>query len=169
MSVGFGASMDAIAKQASVSKQTLYSHYPNKRALFQAVITGKCDQYFDEANMPRGSTLHEELMDRGQRMLEMMSDENVQAMMRAVAANVDAHPDVAEHFYQAGPSDLCRRLQSTFERHDPTAKLGPADENASGFVHALAGHLMTGAVMQPKYNPQTPRDHLARTVERFCR
>lgn len=101
-------------------------------------------------------------------MLDMLSDENVQAMMRAIAAKVESHPDVAEHFYQVGPSDLCRQLQSTFARHDPDGRLCPRDENAAAFVHALAGHLMIGAVMQPKYEPLTPPEHLQRTVRRFC-
>src|SRR5690606_8903930 len=36
------ASMDAIAREAGVSKQTTYNHYGNKEALFSDVITQHC-------------------------------------------------------------------------------------------------------------------------------
>ncbi len=42
---GYGAaSMDAIADEAGVSKQTVYSHFGAKDALFQAIIEDKCEQ-----------------------------------------------------------------------------------------------------------------------------
>ncbi len=39
-----GASMDAIAAGAGVSKQTVYSHFGAKEALFEAIIEAKCDE-----------------------------------------------------------------------------------------------------------------------------
>ena len=40
---GYGAaSMDAIANEAKVSKQTVYSHFGAKDALFEAIIESKC-------------------------------------------------------------------------------------------------------------------------------
>ena len=41
---GYGAaSMDSIAAEAGVSKQTVYSHFGSKDALFEAMVRQKCD------------------------------------------------------------------------------------------------------------------------------
>lgn len=38
-----GASMEAIAEAAPVSKPTLYSHFKSKQELFAAVVAGQCE------------------------------------------------------------------------------------------------------------------------------
>src|SRR3712207_4210433 len=47
---GFAAvSMDAVARQAGVSKATLYAHFPSKDALFAAMVAERCDRMAAEA------------------------------------------------------------------------------------------------------------------------
>ena len=169
MSEGFGVSMDKIAKAAGVSKQTLYSHFPNKDALFETVISGKLNAFFDEASMPRNDTLHDELMDRGQRILDLMSDSEVIEMKYALVTSIKKHPHIAELFNEAGPQAICNHLASTFERHDPDQSFAPYDQTAMAFVHALAGHLMFGAMYTPNYVPETPDGFLEAIVARFSR
>ena len=57
LSQGFqGTSMDAVAKRAGVSKQTVYSHFANKEELFKACIGAKVAGYgFDSAAMVEDS------------------------------------------------------------------------------------------------------------------
>ena len=44
---GFGAvSMDAIAREAGVSKATVYAHFAGKEELFGAVVGRECERYF---------------------------------------------------------------------------------------------------------------------------
>src|SRR5215218_9260655 len=52
---GFAAvSMDAVAHQASVSKATLYAHFPGKDALFAAMLAERCDRMAAEASALAG-------------------------------------------------------------------------------------------------------------------
>ena len=44
-----GASVDDIAREAGVSKATLYSYFPDKRLLFQEVARAECRRAADEA------------------------------------------------------------------------------------------------------------------------
>ena len=44
-----GASVDQIARDAGVSKATLYSYFPDKQALFMAVLTMECQLQSDQA------------------------------------------------------------------------------------------------------------------------
>src|ERR1700741_4253504 len=47
LAAGFGAvSMDAIAREAGVSKATVYAHFAGKEELFVAVIGRECERYF---------------------------------------------------------------------------------------------------------------------------
>ena len=47
LAAGFGAvSMDSIAREARVSKATVYAHFGSKEELFGAVIERECERYF---------------------------------------------------------------------------------------------------------------------------
>ena len=47
LAAGFAAvSMDAIAREAGVSKATVYAHFAGKEELFGAVIGRECERYF---------------------------------------------------------------------------------------------------------------------------
>ena len=42
-----GTTMDAVAAEAGVTKPTLYSYFPSKESLFQAMMLGKRDLMLD--------------------------------------------------------------------------------------------------------------------------
>ncbi|HXO91725.1 MAG TPA: helix-turn-helix domain-containing protein, partial [Stellaceae bacterium] len=47
LAAGFGAvSMDSIAREAGVSKATVYAHFAGKEELFGAMIGRECERYF---------------------------------------------------------------------------------------------------------------------------
>lgn len=103
---GFSAtSMDNVAKEASVSKQTVYSHFKNKDALFSAVIALKCQQYqMDEEHILQCQrSLREVLLLIGEQFVRLLHDVEVIAMYRVVMGEVSANIHVAELFYEAGP------------------------------------------------------------------
>jgi len=103
---GFSAtSMDNVAKEASVSKQTVYSHFKNKDALFSAVIALKCQQYqMDEEHILQCQrSLREVLLLIGEQFVRLLHDDEVIAMYRVVMGEVSANIHVAELFYEAGP------------------------------------------------------------------
>ena len=46
------ATTDMIQQAAGVSKSTVYSHYPNKEALFVAVVEAECEQFLTTIRKP---------------------------------------------------------------------------------------------------------------------
>ena len=55
MADGFeGASVDAIARAAGVSKATLYSYFPDKRLLFMEVADTECARQSRQGGAPAG-------------------------------------------------------------------------------------------------------------------
>jgi TetR/AcrR family transcriptional repressor of mexJK operon len=111
-----GTSMDAVAKAAGVSKQTVYSHFDNKEELFQAVISAKVAGYgFDEAAVEEEADLRNVLLAIVRRFVDLLFDPEVVAMHRVVMGEATSQPRVASLFFESGPKHtkaaVCASLQ----------------------------------------------------------
>ena len=111
-----GCTMDMVAKQSGVSKQTVYSHFSNKEALFLAVIEDKCIEYqLDDRHLQTGNyTLMQLLQERGLQIVKLLHDNQVIAIYRVIIGEVNSNPRVAELFYQAGPKHSLEYLSKCF-------------------------------------------------------
>lgn len=114
-----GCSMDMVARHSAVSKQTVYSHFANKEALFIAVIDNKCEQYqLDTVHLEqKKANLKEVLSQVGLQIVRLLHDEQVIAIYRVVIGEVGSNPRVAELFYQAGPQHSLLALARCFQMH----------------------------------------------------
>jgi TetR/AcrR family transcriptional repressor of mexJK operon len=113
------SSMDNVAQSAGVSKQTVYSHFANKEALFMAVIQHKVDQYQldGETEACQQLTLDVRLQNIAHRFVKLLQDPEVCAMYRVVIGEFKTAPQAAEIFYRAGPQHgfdmLCDVLEQS--------------------------------------------------------
>lgn len=117
LTCGFsGCSMEMVAKQSGVSKQTVYSHFSNKEALFLAVIEDKCDEYqLDDRHLEVADcSLIQVLRERGLQIVKLLHDDQVIAIYRVIIGEVNSNPRVAELFYQAGPKHSLDYLTKCF-------------------------------------------------------
>lgn len=98
-------SMDLVASQSGVSKQTVYSHFSNKDALYLAVIDMKCQEYtFSLQSMQAESPAIEDVFAQlARQFIRLMLDDEVIAMYRVVIGESKTNPHVAEMFFEAGP------------------------------------------------------------------
>jgi TetR/AcrR family transcriptional repressor of mexJK operon len=111
-----GCSMEMVAKQSGVSKQTVYSHFSNKEALFLAVIEDKCAEYkLDDRHLEvEDYDLAQVLRERGLQIVKLLHDNQVIAIYRVIIGEVNSNPRVAELFYQAGPKHSLEYLAKCF-------------------------------------------------------
>jgi AcrR family transcriptional regulator len=111
------ASMDEIAREAGVSKATVYSYFPDKRLLFTEMY---------QAEMLRLADSVVELSDfdiaparamyvAGQRMLEYLTSDFALAMYRICVAETPRFPEIGQAFYDGGP-ELGRARFGTYLR-----------------------------------------------------
>jgi len=112
LAAGFGAvSMDTIAREAGVSKATVYAHFAGKEELFGAVIDRECERYFARFSPgeldPRD--VRASLTVLGRRFLELLLSPDGIALYRIILAEVTRFPRLGEVFWQAGPER--QRLQ----------------------------------------------------------
>ena len=104
-------SMDLIAKQADVSKQTVYSHFGNKEALFSAAIEQKCDSYLMlDFSLEEGVDLDELLLSVARRFIRMLTSKEALAVHKICAFESKSYPELSELFYQAGPERLTNEV-----------------------------------------------------------
>ena len=106
LAAGFGAvSMDTIARDAGVSKATVYAHFGSKEELFGAVIERECERYFDRFSAgeldPRD--VRASLTILGRRFLELVLSPDAIALHRIMVGEVTRFPVLGEVFWRAGP------------------------------------------------------------------
>lgn len=152
MEHGFeGASVDEIARAAGASKATLYSYFPDKRQLFEAVVQSRCSQ--QGAVMCSGNPggpIEATLRQMAHTFASFLYSPSAQEMFRVCIAEAGRFPDLGRAFYEAGPAQARARLVEFFkgaaERgelviDDPTiaAEQFVALCKAGGFLRALLG------------------------------
>lgn len=101
-----GASVDDIAREAGVSKATLYSYFPDKRLMFLAVARAECQRQADEAVMliDFSASPRKVLTAAGERIVEFLLSEFSQRMFRICVAEADRFPELGRAFYESGPA-----------------------------------------------------------------
>ena len=109
-----GASMEAIAEAAPVSKPTLYNHFEGKQELFAAVIADQC-----AALLSTLSGVQTELRDpvAGLKAIAhafvdlVYADESIQ-LYRLIIAEQQNFPELGELIYRSGPEPVLRQVSS---------------------------------------------------------
>lgn len=112
-----GASVDEIAREAGVSKATLYSYFPDKRLLFMECACAQCNRQADEAIVAIDFTRppREVLPIAGRKLLDFMLSDIGQKIFRVCVAESDRFPELGQRFYESGPLLVRRALVSYFE------------------------------------------------------
>ena len=143
---GYGAaSMDAIAAEAGVSKQTVYSHFGAKEALFEAIIEDKCDQLLApvfEAFRP-GQDHARALNEVARRFLSVILAPPSTALFRVIVAESVRFPELANAFYRAGPQTAVDNLAGYLKELNKAGVIATNDPVASArqFFALLRGDL----------------------------
>lgn len=124
-----GASVDQIARDAGVSKATLYSYFPDKQALFMAVLTSQCQMQSDQAMgieiLQR--PVPEALYAIAQSFLSfLMSDFSIQ-VFRVCVAESGRFPDLGRAFYDSGPKQVLDQIAAYLSSEKVARELDIAD------------------------------------------
>lgn len=158
---GYGAvSMDAIAREAGVSKATLYAHFASKDRLFATIINEACRQNFVVGDfLPADAPdLAAALTALGQRMLRFLLEDRALAISRVVTAESMRFPELGRAFYQNGPEVFRRAFGQWLVTQAAAGRLSVPDPAiaADQFVGMLRG---TGVYMRASLGlPPPPTD-----------
>ena len=147
-----GASVDAIAQQAGVSKATLYSYFPDKRLLFQEASKSECARQTEEAQQTLSpeTPAPEMLRFVAEKIVEFISSDFGQALFRIGVAEAARFPEIGREFYQSGPMLLRERLGEYLRAAAERGELAigdfdlAADQFASLCCADIQGRLLYG-------------------------
>ncbi len=110
---GFEATtMDAIAREANVSKATVYAHAKNKQELFAAIVRGKSSLVYQSVEADDAATLgaEEALKLFARRFIEVIMAPEAQCMYRVVVAEAPRNPELGRIFFEQGPKVVIDRV-----------------------------------------------------------
>ncbi len=106
------ASVDDIAREAGVSKATIYAYFPDKQLLFLEVAHMECRRQVEdaEASITAEVPVRDMLMGVGEKITSVMMSDASRHMFRIVVAEAERFPLLARDMYQFGPALILGRL-----------------------------------------------------------
>ena len=135
------SSMDAIAADANVSKRTVYNHFPGKRELFQAVVSG----LYEGFRSADGQSLlsHDQPPEKAlpvflRSLLVHMRRQEVRGLLRLVIAEHQRFPELSQDYLEGGKSHAYALLDDYIAAQHARGRLNAPDP------HVVATQLLGG-------------------------
>ena len=106
------ASVDDIAREAAVSKATIYAYFPDKQLLFLEVARCECHRQTEaaEASVDGHVPVRLMLTIAADRIVSFLMSEFGQRMFRIVVGEGERFPGLGREFYEYGPGLIHDRL-----------------------------------------------------------
>lgn len=141
---GFGATgMDAIAKEADVSKATVYSYYEDKSSLFADVMVRMCEEIGGHRPLEGlvGASPEETLRAVALYFLESVLEALRRQVLQRVVAESREFPELGKKFWETGPGRVEAFVASYLADATRRGLLDVDDpaRAAASFVGQLAG------------------------------
>jgi len=164
-------SMDAVAKQSGVSKQTVYSHFQNKDVLYNAVIETKCEEYRIEkaAICIDSNPLSDILYSIASSFIQLLNDKRVIAMYSVVIGESKNNLHLAQLFYDAGPLHSVNLVKDLLIKHPESRLLEcNAKELSTDFFNLLKGnyHMLSMLGLAYEQKPEDLEAYARRVVDK---
>jgi AcrR family transcriptional regulator len=100
-----GATMDAVATEAGLTKPTLYTYFPSKDDLFQALMLAKRDLMLDVFDHPSGSMVAD-LWAFSWAYADTVMRPDMLSLARLIIGEVTRFPEIGRAYQASGPDHL---------------------------------------------------------------
>ena len=123
-----GASLEAVARAAGVSRVTLYSHFADKEALFEAAIRREMERLAaTQRPLPEGVSLRDGLIAFGAGLMAYLTSPDAVNFYSVLAGELRRHPDLARSFFNLGPGVTRKNLSAILAVASAKRELDIAD------------------------------------------
>lgn len=164
---GYGrASVDRIARDAKVSKATIYTRFPSKDALFTAVIDReRRRRHLDDVLTDEGQDFEIRLRIWAGNILTLFIDPVTVSVYRNVVAESPHFPELGRAFYRSAPSVTRDNLARLLADRGAEAglKIDDPQQAAADFIGLLRGDLHLRALLDVDH--QADAAEIRRTVD----
>lgn len=119
-----GAPIEAIAARSGVSKVTVYGHFGDKQAIFDALLAREFERVSDriEKATETDGPLEQRLVSFGEELVRGMTESCHLALDRTVALESQRNPELGRRFFANGPGRMqqimARVLADAQARHE---------------------------------------------------
>lgn len=167
-------SVEAVAKASGVSKMTIYSYFPTKKALFEATIGRRIDAAFDfqsDVELPPDDP-RKALALLGHHFLALIRAEDVIRKQRVLFAEAGVQSYACSAFFSQGPLNIVARVRDFLDSAVAVGSLAPHDTGAGAdqFLSLFLGSAHIQAMLGlGKPRPEEDERLLARNVEMFMK
>ena len=138
-----GASIEAIAMAAPVSKPTLYNHFKSKQELFAAVIAAQCAALLSTLADVKAefSDPVAGLKSIADAFVDLIYAEEALQLYRLIIAEQQQFPELGELIYRAGPEPVLGQLSAYLAELNASGTLRVDDVETSSrlFLDMLKG------------------------------
>jgi TetR/AcrR family transcriptional repressor of mexJK operon len=169
--------MADVARQAKVSKQTVYSHFGSKEALLEQMIRSQVEQYFLRLPLPEEDSFIAHLEALALGFLHLILDPETLAMQRLIIAEAKNQPELGQLFYDNGPRPVIEKMCALLEAQcEQLPAMQESAEAAMDFFNLIKGgeHFfqLIGVTNSPFLTTTCVNNETAyvkRAVEKFLR
>ena len=147
-----GASTDAIASEARVSKQTLYAYYPSKEVLLIDVLRHLIHEdpqnqlaTMDEVSLSTPDEVRRALGFLAQGLIASLMQPDYLALIRVVIAETPRLPQLGSLFRSVVPERVLENVSAILEGAQRGGVIGVVDPDAASRM--FAGALLTYAIL----------------------
>ncbi len=166
-------SMDEVAQQAGVSKQTVYAHFGSKDDLFTHCIESKCVVATRIPDTLEGQDPHQVLMEFLRAFTEMVHSEEALYVYRLCVTQAESHPDLSRRYYEAGPLRVQRVLATYLAKLHQQGRLSLPDPMLAAEQLLLMGrgmkHLACELGLPCAESPRQSEQRLSSALDLFLR
>ena len=159
-----GATMDAVASEAGLTKPTVYSYFPSKESLFSAMMLGKRDRMLDVFEHPSPEGMVMDLYTFAWDYADTVMRPDLLALARLIIGEVQRFPEIGRAYQASGPDHVLRGIMHYLEarREDGLLDFDDAELAAQDLWGLVLSAPRTQALYMPDRLPD--RSELARYV-----
>ncbi len=156
---GYRASVERVATEAGVARQTLYNHFPCKADLFGEVVRQATAALLIALDASQLS-LRERLLRFGTMYRDKVLSAEGLGFFRTLAAETTRFPELAASFYRSGPAQTAARLSAVLKEAMVKGELrsGSPEFAANMLLSMLVGadrsHYLFSGEPPPEPNPE---------------
>ncbi len=172
---GYAAtSMDFIAKNADVSKQTVYSHFGSKDELFSASVEYKCESlHILDLSLHDLSDPQTILFKLAQNFTDFITSKEACAVHKICVFESTTYPQVSEMFYKAGPLRVTNEVTLLMAKlhQQKILDIENPKQAALQFLNMMKGELwmQTEFNIKDRISPEEVEKYLRDSVAFFIR
>jgi len=157
-----GTSMDRVAAEAGVSKQTIYSHFQDKEGLFRSLIEGETLKRFEAVFQLDPHQIDPETLLRRLAQIyfsQVVDGSHYISLLRIVIGESERFPELAKLFTQtvAQPG---KKLLSEYFRHHPELKIRDPEAIAQIFFGSMVSWVILQKMLYGEISIDLSRDRV---------